>query len=227
MQYPYKRSWYSASHNWRSACISWSLLSDSALFSRRKGLCRGSLKKLRRSKRGWKDGWTSCGHLLVLLMWGWEGQYVGWGWGWVRVLRKAEQLTGPQNLMKNLQEDLGDLNVVFGRLSANMTLEEGVESVQESGNNLWGWRVWWGWVHLNIAWFIFHLWININCFTSFASMTMVVCTLCLAEMVCMTSLNKYPTIQFEHPMAAPSCLHPDAELLNYLLVHWGSSKTLL
>ena len=43
-----------------------------------------------------------------------------------------------QHLTKILQKDLRDLNVVFGKSSANMTLEEGVGSVQEGGDNSWG-----------------------------------------------------------------------------------------
>jgi len=50
----------------------------------------------------------------------------------------AEQQAGLQHLTKILQKDLRDLNVVFGKSSANMTLEEGVGSVQESGDNSWG-----------------------------------------------------------------------------------------
>ncbi|KIM41314.1 hypothetical protein M413DRAFT_27686 [Hebeloma cylindrosporum] len=56
----------------------------------------------------------------------------------------AEQQAGLQHLTKILQQDLRDLNVVFGRSDANnVTLEEGsggggVGSVQEGGDNLWG-----------------------------------------------------------------------------------------
>ena len=50
----------------------------------------------------------------------------------------AEQQAGLQHLTKILQKDLKDLNVVFGKSSANMTLEEGVGSVQEGGDNSWG-----------------------------------------------------------------------------------------
>ena len=50
----------------------------------------------------------------------------------------AEQQAGLQHLTKILQKDLRDLNVVFGKSSANMTLEEGAGSVQEGGDNSWG-----------------------------------------------------------------------------------------
>jgi len=50
----------------------------------------------------------------------------------------AEQQAGLQHLTKILQKDLRDLNVVFGKSSANLTLEEGVGSVQEGGDNSWG-----------------------------------------------------------------------------------------
>ena len=50
----------------------------------------------------------------------------------------AEQQAGLQHLTKILQKDLKDLNVVFGKSSANMTLEDGAGSVQEGGDNSWG-----------------------------------------------------------------------------------------
>jgi nuclear pore complex protein Nup54 len=50
----------------------------------------------------------------------------------------AEQQAGLQHLTKILQKDLKDLNVVFGKSSANITLEEGVGSMQEGGDNSWG-----------------------------------------------------------------------------------------
>ena len=50
----------------------------------------------------------------------------------------SEQQAGLQHLTKILQKDLRDLNVVFGKSSANMTLEEGVGSVQEGRDNSWG-----------------------------------------------------------------------------------------
>ena len=43
-----------------------------------------------------------------------------------------------EQLTKILQKDLRDLNVVFGKSSANMTLEEGVGSVLGGGDNSWG-----------------------------------------------------------------------------------------
>jgi nuclear pore complex protein Nup54 len=47
----------------------------------------------------------------------------------------AEQQAGLQHLTKILQKDLKDLNVIFGKSSANLTLEKGVGSVQEGGDN--------------------------------------------------------------------------------------------
>jgi nuclear pore complex protein Nup54 len=77
-----------------------------------------------------------------------EGRCLGRGWGeWAVVDEEglaqitqilAEQQAGLQHLTKILQKDLRDLNVVFGKSSANMTLEEGAGSVQESGDNSWG-----------------------------------------------------------------------------------------
>ena len=90
----------------------------------------------------------SCGRLLVLLAQGGKaGASVGAGGEWAVVDEEglaqithilAEQQAGLQHLTKILQKDLRNLNVVLGKLSANMMLEEGAGSVQEGGDNSWG-----------------------------------------------------------------------------------------